>query len=66
MQQLLFPVSTVSAWNAWDHDLPFGNSIRRKKTACTLYYEFPRYASETNKIRKNIEKEVKDEKWEAD
>ena len=32
----------------------------------TLYYEFPRYASETNKIRKNIEKEVKDEKWEAD
>ena len=43
-----------------------GTQYEEKKTACTLYYEFPRYASETNKIRKNIEKEVKDKKWEAD
>ena len=47
MQRFLFPVSTVSARNAWHNDLPFC-VLNAKKNALQIM-GLAAYASETNK-----------------
>ena len=47
MQRFLFPVSTVSARNAWHNDPPFC-VLNAKKNALQIM-DLAAYASETNK-----------------